>query len=138
MEFPPELVTEIQTRLDRLKELHPNTASQDRKALHVDGSIGYDCYVTPDGDVFMETYDLGTDEPSVIDRSRAAQIAVFILGSRTLPMLAKLLPNRPPEAPACATCNGTGWIYQELFRQNFGNEGILCNECSGLGWIEVS
>jgi hypothetical protein len=138
MEFPPELVNEIQARLDEAKELYPAALSKDRKALLVDGSIGYGCYVSPDGDVFMETYDIGSDESPVIDRSRGAQIAALILGSRTMPKLAELLPKRTPEAPSCAKCDGTGRLHQEVFRQSFGGEGLLCDECSGLGWVEAS
>jgi len=139
MEFPPELVNEVQTHLDEAKERYPAALSKDRRALLVDGSIGYGCYVSPDGDVYMETYDIGSDEPPVIDRSRHAQIAVLVLGSRTMPKLVELLPKRPPEAPACEKCNGTGRVHQEL-RQTFGKnwEGFLCDQCSGLGWIEVS
>lgn len=139
MEFPPELVSEIQARLERAKELYPGALSRDRKAVLVDGSMGYGCYVSPDGDVYMETYDIGSEEPPVIDRSRRAQIAALILGSRTLPKLAELLPNRPPDAPTCVECNGIGRLHQEL-QQIFGKdwEGFLCDKCSGLGWIEVS
>jgi hypothetical protein len=132
--LPPELKSEIQTRLDRAKESHPSSLSPDRTAIRVDGSIGYDCYVSPDGDIFMETYDLSNDEPPVADRSRQAQIACLILGSRTLPNLAQLLPIRPPEAPTCDTCEGVGWLHQGVL----GPRGILCHECSGLGWTEVS
>jgi hypothetical protein len=139
MKFPPELVNEIKARLDQAKKLYPAAFSTDRNALLVDGSIGYDCYVTPDGDVFMETYEPLSDEPPVIDRSRSAQIQVLVLGSRNIPMLAEMLPKRPPEAPACEKCNGSGRLHQEL-RQTFGNdwEGFLCDECYGLGWIEVA
>ena len=139
MEFPPELVKEIQARLDQAKELNPGAESPYGKAVMVDGSIGYGCFVSPDGDIFMETYDLGTDDPPVYDRSRLAQIAVLVLGSRTMPKLAEMLPKRPPEAPTCAKCNGTGWLHQEL-RQTFGKDwkGFLCDKCSGLGWLEVS
>ena len=139
MEFPPELVNEIQARLDRAKELYPGALSPDRQAVMVDGSMGYGCYVSPDGDVFMELYDIGTDDPPVYDRSRSAQIAVLVLGSRTMPKLAEMLPKRPPEAPACAECNGTGRLHQEL-QQTFGKgwDGFLCDKCSGLGWVEGS
>src|SRR4051812_34259257 len=99
MEFPPELVKEIQARLDQAKKLYPNRVPPYDKAVMVDGSIGYGCFVSPDGDVFMESYDIGTDDPPVYDRSRLAQIAVLVLGSRTMPKLAELLPKRPPEAP---------------------------------------
>lgn len=138
MQFPPELRTEIQSHIDQAKELYPASLSEDGKALLVDGSIGYGCYVSADGDIFMETYELGTDEPSVFDRSRKAQIAVLVLGSRTLPKLAEMLPKRPSDALDCTTCNGIGWLHQELFRERFDSNGILCPDCSGLGWVEVA
>ena len=134
MQLPPELKSEIQTRFDRAKESHPSSLSPDRMAIRVDGSIGYDCYVSPDGDIYMETYEIFSDEPPVVDRSRQAQIACLILGSRTLPNLAQLLPIRPPEAPTCDPCRGVGWLHQGVL----GPRGILCHDCSGLGWIEVS
>ena len=132
VQFPPELKSEIQTRLDRARESDPSSLSSDRTAICVDGSIGYDCYVSPDGDVFMEKYDLSNNEPPVTDRSRQAQIACLILGSRTLPNLAQLVPVRPADAPTCEKCKGVGWLHEVIW-----SGGILCQDCSGLGWIEV-
>ena len=134
MQLPPELKAEIQARFDRARQSHPSSLSPDRTGIRVDGSIGYDCYVSPDGDIFMETYDLSNDEPPVADRSREAQIACLILGSRTMPSLAQLLPMRPTEALTCDTCKGSGWLHHGVL----GPRGILCHECSGLGWIELS
>src|SRR5438045_3458655 len=124
MQFPSEIVTELQAKIERAKKLNPNILSKDGNALLVDGSIGYSCYVAPDGDVFLEEYDVDDNEPPTIDRSRRAQIAVLLLGSRTIPALSKLLPTRPVEAHSCEKCNGTGWLNQELFSQ-FGGEGLL-------------
>ena len=137
MKFPPELAKEIQARLDRAKEFYPGTVSHDGKAVCIEGGIGYENYVSPDGDVYVAGYDLTTDEPPVIDRSRLAQIAVLESGSSMIPRLAEMLPNRPSEAPMCQKCQGTGWILQEVFRSSRGEKGILCHECAGLGWIEV-
>src|SRR5215472_6376477 len=97
MQFPPELCAEIQARMERAVTSHPGALSADRKALLVTGSIGYGCYVSPDGDVFMETYDVGSDEPSTFDRSYRAQVACLKLGSRSLPQLADLMPSRPSD-----------------------------------------
>ena len=102
------------------------------------GSIGYGCYVSPDGDVYVETYDIGSDAPPVIDRSRGAQIQVLILGSRYLPKLADLLPKRPPEVPECGKCSGSGRVLQGLTVFGKDWEGLLCDECNGLGWVELS
>jgi len=137
LQFPPELVIEIEARLDDAKRLYPGALSKDRKALLVDGGIGYGCYVAPDGDIFMETYDAGSDEPSTFDRSRRAQIAVLVLGSRTIPKLSELLPTRPADALPCAKCTGTGWLNPDWL-QRVGGRGIFCDECSGLGWVASS
>lgn len=138
MQFPSDLKREIETRIGIARTRHPAALSEDGKALLVDGSIGYSCYVSADGDIFMETYGIGTDEPSSIDRSRKAQIAVLILGSRTLPKLAEMLPKRPNDAPDCKMCNGMGWIHQELSRSSVRGRGLLCFDCFGLGWFEVN
>ena len=137
MKFPPELTNEIQALLDHARQFNPVAVSPDGKALCVGGGIGYENYVTPDGDVYAELYDLTTSGPPVIERSRLVQIAVLMDGSSTIPRLAEMLPKRPPKAPTCETCHGTGWILQGVFRSAKGEKGILCHECAGLGWIEV-
>lgn len=137
MKFPSDIITEIQARMDRAKKLNREVLSKDGKALLVEGSIGYSCYVSPDGDVFMETYDVADDKPPTIDRSRPAQIAVLLLGSRTIPALSTLLPTRPADAPTCDKCHGTGWLNQELFSGQFEGMGVLCDRCSGLGWLDA-
>ena len=134
MELPPEIKSEIQARFDRIKKSCAAQLSGDRTAVPICGSIGYTCYISPDGDIFMETYDLSNDEPPVADRSRLAQIACLVLGSEYMPALTQLLPNRPPGAPTCDTCKGVGWLH----RGALGPKGILCHDCSGLGWIEIS
>jgi hypothetical protein len=75
MDLLPELKSEIQARLDRTKESSPGRLSKDGTAVSICGSIGFDCYISPDGDLFMETYELFSDEPPVIDRNREAQIS---------------------------------------------------------------
>ncbi|HSS21057.1 MAG TPA: hypothetical protein VLL54_13365 [Pyrinomonadaceae bacterium] len=114
-----------------MKESSAAQLSSDRTAVPICGSIGYDCYVSPAGDIFMETYDPSNDEPPVADRSRQAQIACLVLGSEYLSALAQLLPDRPPDAPACDACKGVGWLHRGVL----GPKGILCHDCSGLGWI---
>ena len=133
MELPPELKSEIQARFDRERESHPERLSKDRSAVHICGSIGYDCYISPDGDIFMETYDFG-DEPPVVDRSSRAQIECLVLGSEYMPALAQLFPERPSDAVTCDTCKGIGWLHRGVL----GPQGILCHDCSGLGWVALS
>ena|ERR1051326_2013820 len=134
MELPPELKSEIQARFDRAKESSPGRLSKDGTAVHICGSIGFDCYLLPDGDLFMETYELLSGEPPVVDRSREAQISCLIIGSEYTPSLSRLLPERPQDALTCDTCKGAGWLH----RDTLGPRGLLCHDCSGLGWIEVS
>ena len=135
MHFPSELSAKIQARIDRALESDPGALSADRKAIIVEGSIGHNCYVSPDGDVFMESYDIGSEEPSTLDRSIRSQISCLVLGSRTLPELADLLPTRPADAPTCETCGGSGRLLQEFFRDQSAGKGVLCHECCGLGWL---
>src|SRR5215471_425546 len=113
MELPPELKSEITSRFEEAKRSNPGRLSKDRSAVHICGSIGFDGYISPDGDIFMEIYEVLSDEPSVIDRSRDAQVACLILGSETLPALAQLLPDRPSDAITCDTCKGAGWLHQQ-------------------------
>jgi hypothetical protein len=136
MQLPAELTNEIQTRIERAKN-GSGFLSTDRTAVMVDGSIGYGCYISPTGDMFLETYEVGSDEPPTVDRSRCAQHAVLILGSRNVPQLADLLPKRPIDATDCSGCNSSGRTHKEIFRQ-LGGEGILCQQCCGLGWITSS
>ena len=136
MQLPPELANEIARRFERAKA-NGGSLSTDRTAVLVDGSIGYGCYISPDGDLFMETYDIGSDEPPTVDRSYGAQIQVLLLGSRSLPQLAELIPQRPLAANDCSACNGTGRTHLELSRL-FGSDGFLCQVCFGLGWIRPS
>jgi hypothetical protein len=136
MQLPDELTNEIRVRFERAQTGF-GSLSTDRSAVMVDGSIGYGAYISPTGDLFMETYDPASDDPPTVDRGRCAQIAVLILGSRTLPQLTDLLPKRPIDASGCTSCDGSGWTHQEFFRQ-FGGKGILCEQCCGLGWVQMT
>ena len=85
--------------------------------------------ITPNGDVFMETYDISANEAPAFDRSRRAQLLVLALGARTLPQLESLLPSRPPGAADCPECKGAG-------RFNVGDHRLICSVCCSLGWVE--
>jgi hypothetical protein len=134
MELPPEIAAELRRRWEYARAHCPANLSTDGRAVRVDGSIGYDCWVSPDGDLYMETYDIATEDTPVIDRSRRAQLLVLTLGARTLPQLLLLLPKRPAAAATCSDCRGEGW-----FRAKDG-EGrdfsFVCMACCGLGWLE--
>jgi hypothetical protein len=130
MELPPDIASEIRRRIDHYRVHGPGALSSDGKALRVDGSIGYDCWMSPEGDVYMETYDIDTEDAPKVDRSRRAQLLVLALGARTLPQLESLLPSRPVGATDCPECKGAG-------RFHIGEHRLVCNRCCGLGWLEV-
>jgi len=138
LNLPPEIAAEIRARLERARELYPSSLSKDREAVMIHGSLGYGCYFSPEGDIFIEEYDIGSDEPPTIDRSRLAQIAALVLSSKYMPQLAGLLPKKPANAPSCEECQGGGRVHQEVFRRAFKSEGLLCSKCFGLGWLEES
>ncbi|MFO0878845.1 MAG: hypothetical protein U0840_16005 [Gemmataceae bacterium] len=99
MELPPGIAAEIRRRIELYRQELPGALSPDGSALRVCGSIGYDAWITPDGDVWLETYDLPNEDNRVEDRSPRAQILVLALGIRTLPELEALLPARPTTRP---------------------------------------
>src|SRR4051794_5343167 len=114
MELPANIRDEVRRRWEFYRAHRPLMLSPDGKAIRVDGSIGYDCYISPDGDVYMETETRANGYQLVVDRSRRAQLSVFALGSRTFPELEGLLPVRPAGAANCAECQG-----QFTFRDGF-------------------
>ncbi len=107
----------------------PSGLSPDGKALMVDGGIGYSCWISPDGDVYMETYTLDNEDAPIVDRSRRAQLLALSLGVRTFPQLESLLPPRPANAVDCPECQGAG-------RFQIGKFPVVCSPCCGLGWLE--
>ena len=127
MQFPAEISNEIRARLEEARVRFPAALSLDQQALLVDGGIGYACFISPDGDVYYESYDWTKDEPARVDRSPQAQLRVLVLGARLIPSLREMLPARPPAALSCAQCGGTGW-QERIF---------ICQTCSGLGWLQA-
>jgi hypothetical protein len=98
MQISESLRDYIQGKIEDIKNGAPGSLSGDQSALMVDGSIGYSCFVSLAGDVFIEEYGYDDvtqqDEFKRSDRSRRAQISALVLGSRNHPVLSELLP--PP------------------------------------------
>jgi len=123
MGIPDHIVAEIRARLiEQRQRGYPEGAD-----LHVAGSIGYDAYIDASGFAYLETYDIGSEEPPVRHSVPGAQIVALVLGSKHMPALAELLPARPPEAADCQRCQGRG-------SRKFGPVNIICLKCVGLGW----
>jgi hypothetical protein len=136
MNIPPELAEKIRRRMATTGRV-----TDDGQALRVCGSIGYECCISPEGDVYMltdPTFPQGGvlpvaippgDADWLIDRSRHAQLCVLISGGEYFPELLTLLPNRPPNVPDCPDCRA-GWVHIP------SGHKFICGRCGGLGWIE--
>jgi len=121
----------LRKRIAEVRAGAPGQLSSDGSALMVDGSIGYECYVSSEGSVFIENYDMVGESPSICDRSLRGQIAALVLGTRMHPVLRELLPPRDEDATTCGSCAGEGFVHSGPIR-------ILCEECCGLGWVSPS
>ena len=128
MPFSPSLQKLIAARLAEARAKYPAALSSDGEALLVDGGIGYGAYVSPGGDIFLETYGIDEEPRPKIDRSAHARAMVAILGARHMPELVELIPPRPEDAVTCSKCSGKGWQHPV--------PGItyICQPCAGLGW----
>jgi hypothetical protein len=129
VDLSAELKAKIQQRLDEAKQMHPASLNSDGTSVAISSGLGYAAFISPSGDLYMETYELDADSDVKIDRSTRAQIEVLVLGAKFLPELRDLLPPRAPEAASCSTCSGGGWWTLAL------GVRIVCPDCAGLGWL---
>jgi hypothetical protein len=127
MRLGEDLRREIAQRFEAAKAGRGGLLSEDGTAVMVRGGLGYSACVSPEGDIFMESW--GDDERTVVDRSYKAQLEVLVLGAISIPALSSLLPMRPEDTPACSTCED-GW-------RQLGPVRLICDACSGLGWISL-
>ena len=112
--------------LNRLK--NPALRSQDGRAALVQGGPGFGAFISTEGGAFLETYELDNVDKVTLDRSPKAILEVLVLGSKSLPELASLLPARPVETSDCPKCV-KGWV-------SYGIAQVICKKCSGLGWVQ--
>lgn len=136
MQPSEQLRAYIHERVNAIKAGAPGWLSEDGSALMVDGGPMYCCFVSPGGQLFIESY--GADKNSTrIDRSRRAQIATLVLGARNHPVLADFVPRRIKDATTCEVCSGKGFVSFE--HGNIKTDPVfLCQQCSGLGWVSAS
>jgi len=90
-------------------------------ALPVYSDLGGTLLLTPDGDVITYRHDNSSWSREIDPKWRRAAV---IFGAQRFPELSDLLPVRPPDAPPCQYCQGTGRVV-----------GIRCATCLGLGWV---
>jgi hypothetical protein len=122
----------LQRQIAQIRRGAPGRLSSDGAAFCVFGSLGVDCYVSPDGDAFVEEYDIGDDSPAIRIGGPHGRIKALVLGAQRYPVLSEFLPTRPEDAVACEVCGGEGFL-------NFITRGyFICHDCCGLGWTSAS
>ncbi len=125
--FSPQLKAKIRAQIEEWQQTAPN--STEGKWLEVDAGLGYACFVSAEGEAFIEYWneDLSPATEADRDRSVCGRTTALVLGLLNLPELATALPQRPPAAKNCSHCAGVGWHNVYLFY-------VICLICGGLGW----
>lgn len=80
--------------------------------------------LTPSGDFLFLNWETGEVESVQDPKWRTVAL---VEGSKQFPELQELFPTRPPNAPTCTKCGGSG-------RLRLGKQELLCATCSGLGY----
>lgn len=100
----------------------------------IQGGPLYGCFLSPQGDAFVETYDyeLGPTplEWTKVDRTRRAEITTVVLAAKHDSSFASVitqLPQRTAHAIDCPLCHGAGW--------HLGGS-VVCHAYCGLGWYD--
>lgn len=111
-------------------------------AIYLSGSIGFESVLTSTSAVYIGEYDLSTFENaanSIVWRRAGGveRLSCIVLGARRFAQLHALLPQRAPDAPACAECRGSGgWhVFSGDRKESLRIPGMLCRTCGGLGWV---
>ena len=108
---------------------HGRTELPTGPGLCLSGSLGTDNAITPDGQLWHNSYELsGTDSTEnwrVATEKERTSILVSVQ-KRRFPELIVLLPCKPPGAQACHECNGTGFLHADF---------VWCQRCGCLGWL---
>jgi hypothetical protein len=90
-----------------------------------------DAVLSRNGDVIMIETEDGDGRPPRLATDRERRISLF-RAMEKYPELLSFLPQRPPEAIECPSCEGTG-VHLARFT-NPQLRHILCR-CGGAGWI---
>ena len=97
------------------------------KVVDIYGSVGGGYMMALDGRLFE--WDLDFDEREVTDPVRVR--LALVVGSKAVPELTRLIPQRPRQAVDCTECQGTGRTGLN------GQVTWVCNACGGVGWSEA-
>jgi hypothetical protein len=97
------------------------------EVVDIYGSVGGGYMMSLDGRLFE--WDLDFDEREVTDPVRVR--LALVVGSKAVPELTRLIPQRPPGAVDCGACEGSGMARLD------DQLSWACNPCGGVGWIEA-
>jgi len=92
------------------------------KALPISATFAF-YLLRPDGTVVF------CESPDAPEFATDVQSLLFALAyaAKRYPSLAQFIPSKPPDAPTCSLCGGTGF---------WGNlKSGRCANCAGLGWV---
>ena len=101
------------------------------------GTIGSEAFLRPDGSVWYHEVVNWPSDPEKYEWREGRgndRWAALVLGSKRMPELRKLLPQRPPNAPNCSACGGRGLIFPSP-AEEARDRGVICADCGALGWI---
>jgi hypothetical protein len=92
------------------------------------GPIGSAAFLRPNGSVWVHAAVDLINDPHTYEWYEAngnERWGALVPGARRMPKLQSLLPSRPPDAPNCSECRGSGFILGDL----------VCPDCGALGWV---
>ena len=129
----PELVADFE---EYQRRYPPDPIATEYHAFLIYPGLGSAIYLTADGRLIWDDATFhDEDQPSTWTQSvsirDALQIIWIGINSRGISRLASILPEKPPDATMCSTCNGTGQVKFDL---PSGSHSYLC-DCGGLGWL---
>ena len=121
--------------LARLQNLRAGRPADDIESAHdaflLDPGLGPPTYLAADGRILWD------DDQWGIEPTRGEAYAAIVVGARKTGLrdLLKLLPPRPPGAPDCRECKGTGrFTVGGPARGEEQPSSLLCPACRGIGW----
>jgi len=125
LDLPAHIVERIRDVIARGGGKAVDEEARGHGAIAVSATLGSILMLRPDGSLWDA--DAEFDRP-LMPIEEIWRIPALVWAVERFPWLAELLPSRPPDAPGCATCGGSGHL---------GSSPVLCAACGGLGWTTL-
>ena len=109
----------------------PDRVGRTHSAIPLLADLGGAVLLRADGTILELEWDQES-ELKPRERGEFANTVPLVAGVERYPWLAALLPRRPADAPACASCDGAGSISPSR-----GSGRVFCGQCGALGWVAV-